>query len=241
MISHLIELYKLTNVFLAISFLIYLAGRSLAKLGNGRVLSRSLLRAAQISALFSLALPVVMLLAPLKLPYVDIPSFWPKSIVEDQDGMEITTLGSMASKSIEKIGRPANKKENAIQRMARRMPTQDSLWFFVFGAGILLGLGRAGLGLKRLKDSLSRCTQLRKIGRVNLLISNDDPVPFATRSFSNLYIVVPCNILGSLNYLRLAIKHEMQHHRQGDTVWMFFVELTNHDAYFLQCHCTYVS
>jgi beta-lactamase regulating signal transducer with metallopeptidase domain len=218
MMGHIIEFYKLANLTLVMSLLVYMAARLLAKLGRGRVLSRNLLRTAQVCSFFSLALPSVILLAPAKF---DIPNFWPKRVVEDYDSM---TLRATDLSLVRALKEKSVKITHTETMNSQSIIGENSIWMILLTVGFLLGLARAGLGLHKLRNSLSGCTPFRKIGRMNLLISSDNVVPFATRGFFNLYIVVPCHILGSLNYLKMAIKHEIQHHRQGDTIWMFFVE-----------------
>ncbi|MEZ4743837.1 MAG: M56 family metallopeptidase [Bdellovibrionota bacterium] len=74
---------------------------------------------------------------------------------------------------------------------------------------------------------LNSSIELRSIGKVKVLISGSSDVPFAYRTFRKAYVVVPESLISNLSHLQLAIKHELQHHRQGDTIW-------SHIAYFIK-------
>lgn len=62
---------------------------------------------------------------------------------------------------------------------------------------------------------------LRQIGRVKIYAHETLAVPFSFRSLSQAEVFLPAGLLTHPENLRLALKHELQHHRQGDTLWAY--------------------
>jgi peptidoglycan lytic transglycosylase D len=58
---------------------------------------------------------------------------------------------------------------------------------------------------------------LRRIGLVRILVSDEELVPFAAWAPGRCFVVLPASILLRPLDLRFALRHEGQHHRQGDT------------------------
>ncbi|MEM1386826.1 MAG: M56 family metallopeptidase [Pseudomonadota bacterium] len=76
-----------------------------------------------------------------------------------------------------------------------------------------LSLGRGALRLRRL---LRQSYLWRRQGRVDIRLSDAIAVPFSTRSLSRRYVVVPTDMLGRGDELRIALAHEFQHLRRPD-------------------------
>ncbi len=83
---------------------------------------------------------------------------------------------------------------------------------------LLSALAFVLLDYLRLRKMLNRCWPIRKIGKVQVLAFPGDGSPFSVRTLRACYVVLPETLLG-LAEARLAIAHEIQHHRQGDTLW----------------------
>ena len=71
----------------------------------------------------------------------------------------------------------------------------------------------------KIRRILDESYLLKRLGRVRILLSDAASVPFAYRSIKYFYIVIPNSIAENSKHFSLAIKHEIQHHRQGDTSW----------------------
>lgn len=101
------------------------------------------------------------------------------------------------------------------------------------GTGIALGLlagfvyfsGRLVTSFVRLYRTLGTCHDWRRNGRVHLLLSDHALVPFSARGLLNHYVVIPSDLLGEPEDLKLVLKHELQHLRQGDVAWEIGLEL----------------
>lgn len=75
--------------------------------------------------------------------------------------------------------------------------------------------------LKKIKDSGH---VIRKIGRTSVIVSDEVATPFAYRFGLSAYVVVPTFIFSNQEVYKSVLKHELQHHRQGDTAWNYLLE-----------------
>lgn len=66
---------------------------------------------------------------------------------------------------------------------------------------------------------------IRKIQRLRILASERTSVPFSFWLPAQYFIVVPASLILLPDSLRIAIQHEAQHHRQGDTKWIYLYQL----------------
>jgi len=99
------------------------------------------------------------------------------------------------------------------------MAAAATLVFFVMGSLVtLLPLVAEAAATAR---SLRRAHLLRRIGRVRVLVSDHEQVPFAVWIPWRSFIVLPAALLLDPADLRLALRHEAQHHRQGDTRYLY--------------------
>lgn len=64
-----------------------------------------------------------------------------------------------------------------------------------------------------------------KINNVNILFSPSAEIPFCWSLLKNHFIVIPNTYLEKHDDLKLGIRHELQHIRQGDTYWLHFLIL----------------
>lgn len=61
-----------------------------------------------------------------------------------------------------------------------------------------------------------------KINNVHILVSQIACIPFCWSFIKNHFIIIPQALLEKNNDLRLSVRHELQHIRQGDTYWLHF-------------------
>ncbi|ASP34374.1 M56 family metallopeptidase [Labrenzia sp. VG12] len=92
-------------------------------------------------------------------------------------------------------------------------------------AGFAWFAGKLVLGFMRLNRLLDACHTWRRQGRVHLLLSDHALVPFSARGLFNHYVVVPTELLAEPEDLKLVLKHEFQHLRQGDVTWEIGLEM----------------
>ncbi|MEP4767351.1 MAG: M56 family metallopeptidase [Roseibium sp.] len=95
----------------------------------------------------------------------------------------------------------------------------------------MLFVGAVGFGSKllvnfrRLNRMLSTCHEWRRQGKVQLLLSDTALVPFSARGLFQHYVVIPTELLASPEDLKLVLKHEFEHLRQGDVTWEIGLEM----------------
>lgn len=93
---------------------------------------------------------------------------------------------------------------------------------FLFGIWIsILFLMRRFFTLKKF---LRGQIPIRCLGKVRILASQNELIPFSTRFLGKAYVIVPEVMLLDAKHSRIAIFHELQHHRSRDTSWILFVE-----------------
>lgn len=64
----------------------------------------------------------------------------------------------------------------------------------------------------------------KKIGRVSVLLNEDIQIPFSYFSLG-AQVILPASMLGRMTDFKIALSHELQHHRQRDTLWIYILWL----------------
>ncbi|WP_192964320.1 M56 family metallopeptidase [Phycobacter azelaicus] len=85
-----------------------------------------------------------------------------------------------------------------------------------FAAGGLICSLQLGLSVLRLRKSLTQAFLWKRIGRTQLLLSDEPRVAYSTRGIWARYVVLPTSLLEHPKDLRLSVAHELQHFRQRD-------------------------
>jgi beta-lactamase regulating signal transducer with metallopeptidase domain len=67
-------------------------------------------------------------------------------------------------------------------------------------------------------------TPFRKIGKTSIVVSQGVVVPFSALARGRAWVALPENLLGRWTDFKLALSHELQHHRQKDTLWSLVIE-----------------
>ena len=93
------------------------------------------------------------------------------------------------------------------------------------GADLLLGLFALGFvrhagAVIRLRRRLRRLPIVRRHGRAVLRMADGAEPGFAARLGGEATIVLPLGLLMEREDLRIALRHEAEHHRQGDPLWV---------------------
>jgi beta-lactamase regulating signal transducer with metallopeptidase domain len=78
--------------------------------------------------------------------------------------------------------------------------------------------------LTKVERMLSHLPALRTIGRVRIAVSDESPVPFSAWVPGRAFVVIPTSFVSDRQAYRIAIHHELQHHRQNDPVWAIAIE-----------------
>ncbi|HHT9168464.1 TPA: penicillin-binding transpeptidase domain-containing protein [Legionella pneumophila] len=99
------------------------------------------------------------------------------------------------------------------------------LFYIVFFLLILFRSYKVVLGLSRLKTMLAEAIPYRTSGKLAIKVSDRCHIPFSVVLFNKAYIVLPVSLLSSSKNVKIAIAHEGQHHRNGDCLWAYFIEV----------------
>ena len=91
--------------------------------------------------------------------------------------------------------------------------------------GIFASLLLLVIRLSKLHYFLKRQPCLKRIGKTRILVSHEAEIPFSCRSLGRAYVVLPIQYVLDPKNCRLALHHEIQHHRQGDTSWTYLLEI----------------
>jgi len=81
--------------------------------------------------------------------------------------------------------------------------------------------------IKSLKDMLNllrfknQSYIIKKFGRVYILAHDTLTVPFSFWYFGRAYVIIPSHFITQYKVYKISILHELQHHRQHDTIWVY--------------------
>jgi hypothetical protein len=78
---------------------------------------------------------------------------------------------------------------------------------------------------RRLRRVVGALPRLKRLGRISLRVSPGLGSPYSAHTGRELHVVLPEQIFFHPSDLRIALRHELQHHRQLDTLWVHGVEL----------------
>ena len=97
--------------------------------------------------------------------------------------------------------------------------------FIVMAGFILGGIFCLIRGYYDLYKEIKKSFLIRKVGRVSIIAIDTIKVPFSYWTPLCAYVAIPFSLLSDGENLRIAVLHELQHHRQKDTVWIHILEL----------------
>lgn len=95
------------------------------------------------------------------------------------------------------------------------------LWIVLSVMTLLLGGFFVGRDLHSLFRIQRRSFLVRQMGTVRVLINDDIQVPFSYWLPGQANVIVPSALLARPDDYKMAIAHELQHHRHGDTRWVY--------------------
>lgn len=225
----LLKSYLLANALLVASYLVFQATRKslqTAKLNAG---FRPLIKCAQLLIALSALLPLSFSLLPQKtLNRIEAQVVQPSDYLPG-DELAANKAGSRRNRL--QLSRstlvPA---EQALGRAADWLNDKRTSTA-VMALRLLLALGSAAFAtvfmrnVLRLRRTLSDAIPVRTISRVRIVVSQSIAVPFSAWLGGASWIAIPERMLASSGDFKIAVRHELQHHRQGDTAWAMAIEV----------------
>jgi beta-lactamase regulating signal transducer with metallopeptidase domain len=91
--------------------------------------------------------------------------------------------------------------------------------------GVAIALARILISAESARRIIARAHHVRRRGVLRILATTESSVPFSFWSPGRFFIVVPVSLINHPNDMWIAIQHEAQHHRQGDTKFVYVREL----------------
>lgn len=175
---------------------------------------------AKTKVLVSRLLLLVCLTGPLAVRFIEPPSTALSLSFVSLDGLE------QGGESSNKVS--LNKGTDEKNQRSIPYPNAKDLEILLVTA-ILVGAGlRFALLLRdfhRLRRLVSVALPFRSFGALSVVVSGECQIPFSVRTLRRALVVVPLSLLGDSKNLKLAIAHEGQHHRHGDCLFAYVVEL----------------
>ena len=95
-----------------------------------------------------------------------------------------------------------------------------SILFFIYGIYITLR------DLRALKQILNASFVHKKIRRVKIYLNDEIQIPFSFWLPGIKGVVLPSSVFEKREDFRVALSHELQHHRQHDTIWVYFLQIS---------------
>ena len=87
---------------------------------------------------------------------------------------------------------------------------------FVLGIAAMSRMIYVGMNIAKLTHIIRRGITVRRIGKVEIIFSDQVHVPFSTRGARRFFVVLPQSMMLDADLLKIAIGHELQHIRQRD-------------------------
>lgn len=100
--------------------------------------------------------------------------------------------------------------------------TTSTLLFLIVFFGFVISLYQYLKNILVLRSLVKNSVIYKSINNIHLLLTATSDVPFCYSFFNKHYIVLPESLLENQSDMRIAIRHELQHVRQGDTYWSHF-------------------
>lgn len=195
------------NFYLALFFILFCSGKKLLKRDQQIDYARNLIS----------ALPLILLL-PLIVNFISIETPLPPvmtKVVEVLSQSELPQNFQIVKSQI---------RDNPDVFNASQEITLDFLLLFLFLGGVGLWLLRFCFSMLILYRLIHNSVVFKKIGKTTIMTGGDVGTPCSFWLFHN-YIFLPINLLEKRSEMEMAIAHELQHHRQGDTKKLYLLEL----------------
>jgi beta-lactamase regulating signal transducer with metallopeptidase domain len=203
------------NILLAITGFCFIQGDKLVIYFQIKLPSVKVLRFAQILLVISFALPMTLKL----IPSSELQGS--KTAVLRVYSEDLTSEAPLTRAKVQTARLMRSTKE-----VAQKVNSNFSLHSFAISFWILgstLAFGFFVRNLWRIKKLIKNSTFIRHNKKLKIVVSTEVFVPFSVQLRSR-WVVLPEHLLANKKDLDLAIKHELQHHRQGDCLWAMCLE-----------------
>ena len=98
-----------------------------------------------------------------------------------------------------------------------------AFFFFIFFGILIFGGFRLAYSFFQLYKIRKNSFIIRRFGNITIFASDQIAIPFSYWLPRSYDVVVPNSLLSRPLDYRMAVIHELQHHRQGDTHWVYIL------------------
>lgn len=116
-----------------------------------------------------------------------------------------------------------------LPQISKPLPKPDDFGL-IFCIGLLLAFLPFLNEIRKLKKYRDESFLVRQIGSIEVLASDSMQTPISFLWGWHPCVILPMSLLSQKNEMRMALLHELQHHRQKDTQWIYLMSL-------LRCIC----
>lgn len=193
------------NLYLALLYLLFVAGKFLLK-GNEKLdYSKNILYFLPLMLL----LPFLRELMPMEVPL-------PPVLAKASEGISPFPLSSHVVATS-----PGEVQSVDFNRLQVDL---DTILLALFVLGLGTWFIRFLSSLQGLRRIIHESVDIRVAGKTKILVNSNVKTPCSFWLFGS-YVLLPENILDQRQELLMVLSHELQHHRQGDTRLIYFLEL----------------
>lgn len=204
------------NLLLVLTYFLFRIAQKIMSFRTINSSSVAYLRCAQFLVLLSFVTPFALKLVPARQITLSVPTF---QVFQKNESSNLKATKKQINAFIKETPERVRSFEEVIRFNFKHLA------FFFWFLGFLFFLGKLSVNYFQLREILFKSVILKKSTHLRIVIIEDVVIPFSVRMFKSFWVAIPMNLLNSKKDLQLAIKHEIQHHRQGDTSWAIFIEL----------------
>ena len=148
-------------------------------------------------------------------------SFFPKpSFI--RPSVQIWSASSIRAHRFKQVDAPSVSFSSLSGTSQHDLSAIQKILLILLVTGAVITALRTLRGVWKLKQILDTSYTVRHLGRVRVAVS-EVSVPFSFWVPGRAHVIVPYEFLNDLSNYRLALRHELQHHRQRDTVWVHVI------------------
>ncbi len=217
MLIAFVKFYVAINALLILMYLFLKTTRFFGELARVPISYLNFNRIAQILVFTSLFAPVALSF----LPQNSVPNFK----IEMRVPLAETLAPEIQTTKIQSSPQAASTQSQTLQ-LIEQNPEIDLMLILtiLISVGFLFALVKTSVQLWRLSSLLRKAVLVRQIGKIRILVSESVTIPFSTL-IGGANVVVPMDAISNFRNLRLIVRHEIHHHRNGDTMWILVMEV----------------
>lgn len=213
----ILKFYVVINILIVLSYVLFLGSKKISEVAKWNISYLHLNRVAQLLLMTALVSPILFVAIPsAKIPDVKISVRQPLADSLSSTARMVTPV-KRASKHFSEA--------ESLRTAAAPNNSFEKYLAFALGFGICAASIRLARDLMRLRSILDKSISIRHLGKVKIQVSDEIKIPFSTIVGSGASIVLPMDVVTRPKDMSIIIRHEVHHHRNGDTWWILWMEV----------------